>query len=273
MLDDVTRRLSSTALAGSTLCEVLPRDGGGASTWVVEIEARDLLGSWREVRDALAGVPLHPVAVTTWGQGHDWVGANLFNRFYYGTASDCSPEAVIARSQTLSVNDALRRFQEDGGDDGMPATDDPNIDLAFDWYEPRPNDPVGLVLLPIAEPCDAAAYLSFFGAEGDGRHEGLVRLMRDWQQRYGAQLVASWGTMLQFAVTSPPADPRGCPRARPPARDGRAVHDRDAGRCRPRPRSLLAPQRGLVPPRTAVSGCAARGYIAGMRPAAFPDAS
>ena len=86
----------------------------------------------------------------------------------------------------------------------MPATDDPNIDLAFDWYEPRPNDPVGLVLLPIAEPCDAAAYLSFFGAEGDGRHEGLVRLMRDWQQRYGAQLVASWGTMLQFAVTSPP---------------------------------------------------------------------
>jgi hypothetical protein len=37
-------------------------------------------------------------------------------------------------------------------------------------------------------------------------HEALVRVMRDWWERFGAELVASWGTELQFNVDRPPSD-------------------------------------------------------------------
>jgi hypothetical protein len=30
--------------------------------------------------------------------------------------------------------------------------------------------------------------------------------LRSWRERYGAELVASWGTMLQLSVNAPPAD-------------------------------------------------------------------
>jgi hypothetical protein len=84
-------------------------------------------------------------------------------------------------------------------------TTPPEPSVSFDWFDPRPDEPAGLVLLPLAEPSHASAYLSFYGAEGPGRHEALIRLMHAWQQDFGAQLVASWGTMLQFVVALPPA--------------------------------------------------------------------
>ena len=68
----------------------------------------------------------------------------------------------------------------------------------------RREQPVGLALLPIDDPSHAAAYLSFYGAEGTGRHEALIRLLSEWHARYRARLVANWGTMLQFAVDAPP---------------------------------------------------------------------
>jgi hypothetical protein len=56
----------------------------------------------------------------------------------------------------------------------------------------------------VPESCNASAFLSFYGAEGEGRHEALIRLTREWQDRFGAALVASWGTMLQFVASAPP---------------------------------------------------------------------
>jgi hypothetical protein len=247
--DDVTRRLAATGLAGAPLAEVPLPDG--TSTWVVDLRDGDLPALWAQARDALADVALHPVGVTTWGAG-DWGEADLFSRFYYGNSLDQSPEAVIARSHTLSVADAARAFaspsewavsnwadvvdhhlrltEHDYGSVPDPAlaadvpagdelelerrllaweesvtpTHPPATSESFSWYEPRPHQPVGLVLLPVSEPCDAAAYLSFFGADGDDKHDALARLMRDWQGRFAAHLVASWGTMLQFVVASPP---------------------------------------------------------------------
>lgn len=48
------------------------------------------------------------------------------------------------------------------------------------------------------------ARISPYGAEGSGRHEALIRLSREWQHRFGAELVASWGTMLQYVAAKPP---------------------------------------------------------------------
>jgi hypothetical protein len=240
----VTTRLATTALAGAALTEVPLPDGG--RTWVVTLPDGDLVSQWTRARDALAGLGLYPVAVTTWGE-RSWAAADLFNRFYY---ADAAPEAVIASARTLSAEDALARFRIEGEwaaenwDEivevqleatqraygsapdaaavaGVPRGDEPALErrlleweealrptadrapsVSFDWHQPQ--DPVGLALLPLSEPGHAAAYLSFYGAEGPGRHEALTRLMCSWQERFGAQLVASWGTMLQFVVSAPP---------------------------------------------------------------------
>jgi len=248
--DDVARRLAGTALAGAPLIEV-PLPEAPDVTWVIDLGDGDLVAAWREARDAVAGLGLYPVAVTTWGLP-DWPAADLFSRFYYGRGDDVAPWSVITRSSELSVDEALLRFGFDDDwaaenwDDvvrhhvelaqrhagaapdeavfaDVPAgdelrlerrlmaweedqrpTDPPEPSESVGWFDPRPEDPAGLVLLPITEPWQVAGYLAFYGADGEGRHEALLRLMREWQGRFGAQLVASWGTMLQFAVSAPP---------------------------------------------------------------------
>ena len=75
----------------------------------------------------------------------------------------------------------------------------------FGWFDPT-GMRTGLVLLPVTAPADSLAHLSFFGADGRGGHEALVRLARDWERRFGAELVANWGTMLQLVVARPPAE-------------------------------------------------------------------
>ena len=68
--DDVARRLAGTALAGAPLTEVPLPEAPGA-TWVIDLGGGDVVAAWREARDAVAGLGLYPVAVTTWGLP-DW---------------------------------------------------------------------------------------------------------------------------------------------------------------------------------------------------------
>lgn len=247
--DAIIARLAAAGYADPALTEV-PLPGGRSATWVVDLPGRALAEGWTRAREALVDLELYPVAVTTWGE-RDWVRADLFSRFYYGDDSD--PDAIIARAETLSVEEALARFPGPDGwaADNWPSVMDhhlaltehhygstpdrasladilagdeialegrlmaweearrrtrpPEVSESFGWYDPAPHDPVGLVLLPVTEPGHAAAYLSFYGADGAGRHEALVRLMRSWHLDHGARLVASWGTMLQFLAASPPA--------------------------------------------------------------------
>lgn len=72
------------------------------------------------------------------------------------------------------------------------------------WYVPSHME---LVLLPTASPWLPAAWLSYWGAK-DGNDEGRVPLgavLREWHEKWSAELVACWGTMLQFEVGRPPA--------------------------------------------------------------------
>lgn len=71
------------------------------------------------------------------------------------------------------------------------------------WFEPTGMD-VAVVLLPTAHGWMVPAYISFFGAEGPGGAEKLVAILRSWHGRYGAELVAHFGTMLEFVVSRPP---------------------------------------------------------------------
>ena len=53
----------------------------------------------------------------------------------------------------------------------------------------------------------SAAWLSYWGAK-DGADAGQVpfgAVLREWHEKWGAELVAFWGTMLQFIVSRQPA--------------------------------------------------------------------
>lgn len=68
------------------------------------------------------------------------------------------------------------------------------------WYWPKEAQ---LVLLPTTSAWLAPAWLSYFGTLGMERE--FIAACWQWHQRYGAEMVACWGTMLQFFVERPPA--------------------------------------------------------------------
>lgn len=68
------------------------------------------------------------------------------------------------------------------------------------WFVP--SDDVALHLFPTPSSADALAYLHFWGAYEDS--PSVVSVLREWESRYGAHLVAHWGTILQFVVERPP---------------------------------------------------------------------
>lgn len=70
------------------------------------------------------------------------------------------------------------------------------------WYQPRQ---VQLALLPTPLQWLAPAWLRYFGAGDPVRWRALAGALYEWERRCGAELVAWWGTMLQFVVSRPPA--------------------------------------------------------------------
>lgn len=70
------------------------------------------------------------------------------------------------------------------------------------WYEPRQKE-IALVLLPTRNCWEALAYINWFASQRCSS-QILVALLRDWSSRYGAELVAHYGTMLQLIANRPP---------------------------------------------------------------------
>ena len=70
-----------------------------------------------------------------------------------------------------------------------------------DWFEP---DNAVMLFLPTASSWEALAYLHWFGAYAGT--EKYIALGKTWQARFGAELVAHYGTILQSIVERPPGD-------------------------------------------------------------------
>ena len=75
----------------------------------------------------------------------------------------------------------------------------------LDWYTPD-RQTIPLLLLPTQESWNALAYLHWFGACTVGTPVAM-RFLRQWHQKYGAELVCHYGTMLQLKVQSRPSTP------------------------------------------------------------------
>ncbi|MFC4148056.1 DUF4253 domain-containing protein [Micromonospora mangrovi] len=63
---------------------------------------------------------------------------------------------------------------------------------------------VHLVLLPTTSQCLAPAWVPYFGATRDNCIPALAAALRQWDQRWGAALIAAWGTMLQLTAQHRP---------------------------------------------------------------------
>lgn len=74
-----------------------------------------------------------------------------------------------------------------------------------DWFEPDEGE-AHLLFLPTSSSAESLAYLEFWAEDGvaGASTARLVAILRSWNERFGAELIAHWGTMLQFNVANPP---------------------------------------------------------------------
>jgi hypothetical protein len=79
-------------------------------------------------------------------------------------------------------------------------------DQRDDWFVPV-GQPCGVVLTPTANAWIAGGLLDFFGADERAETPFLLALLRRWNDRWGAEVVASFGTMLELIVERPPTEP------------------------------------------------------------------
>lgn len=75
-----------------------------------------------------------------------------------------------------------------------------------EWYQPSGQRPA-IVFLPTPHPWETLAFMSWWASELAGGNEPLIAVLHDWHDRFGAELVAHWGTILQFATSRRPRDP------------------------------------------------------------------
>jgi len=116
----------------------------------------------------------------------------------FGVAPDPAlvADAGGSHQSDLDLERWLARWERDHAGDRPPRPPDP-------WF--APYGPTALMWLPAPAGADALAYVSWYAGETRD-HADLIALLRSWEERFGAELVAHWGTMLQLVVRRPPLD-------------------------------------------------------------------
>jgi hypothetical protein len=81
-----------------------------------------------------------------------------------------------------------------------------SIDNSYlQWFEPV-NELMALLLMPTLNGWEIPAYINWYGAESCSS-ELVVALLKYWHQKYGAELVAHYSTMLQLVSQTLPNSP------------------------------------------------------------------
>jgi Domain of unknown function (DUF4253) len=89
-------------------------------------------------------------------------------------------------------------FEQQIAKDALP----PPEPTPFQWFDP---DNAYLLLLPTMSGWESLAYEHFFGAQEGSEY--YIALGKSWEERFGAELMAHYGTMLQCYASKPPTDP------------------------------------------------------------------
>lgn len=75
-----------------------------------------------------------------------------------------------------------------------------------EWDQPSGQRPA-IVFLPTPHSWGTLAFMSWWASELAGGNEPLIAVLHDWHDRFGAELVAHWGTILQFTISRRPPNP------------------------------------------------------------------
>lgn len=123
----------------------------------------------------------------------------------YGTAPVIDDRAAFLTGESISTLKQLERwFLQWEIENCVEPLALPEYGLThIDWYTPN-YESHALLLMPSLRGWEAPAYINWF-ASYLCNSQFIVALLREWHEQYGAELVAHYGTMLQFMVSRRPA--------------------------------------------------------------------
>ncbi|MDX6687493.1 MAG: hypothetical protein QOF86_3621 [Baekduia sp.] len=241
---EVIAALTGTLLEGRDVNEVVLPDPDEV-TFEIEIELAELRPVWQLARGLVDRLGRWPLAVGRFGhsvydrfeyRGQDSGPAAIRRRASLLTITDVLDvdtknyaesrardwSALLERHLTKtrqrvgeapSVEDVARAVH--AGDEialerlllGYEDERRPLSEIEFDGYMAwgKPREGCKLTFLPTWRTEETLAYVSWFGS-GQTSPEHALCGLRSWNTRFGAELVASWGTMLDFVVRRPPED-------------------------------------------------------------------
>jgi len=125
-------------------------------------------------------------------------------RSLFGKAPAIDDRRAFLQRESIADAYALERWLFDweirNGNDPLRL---PSYGLSHLLWNPMPSDQLVLLLFPSLHGWEIPAYISWFGATRCNS-QLIVALLHHWHRRYGAELVAHYGTMLQFVVARRP---------------------------------------------------------------------
>lgn len=228
-------RAIAAAFHGTVLQDRPVEEGIGDTVIVDEVDPGRLLEAWRAARAVVPSTGRYPVFTLPGDLHHEPTPAEIDDLARAARAVD--PWTVFRRHrdghpmEPWRVESYVSAFLGAGGPPSAagpppaPASEpeldrwlydtllaDPVLaDHARRWYEPlvgtrtwHPVREVQLVLLPTTSPWLAPAWISYFGALRPGGPEAWAAAMRQWHQRWGAELVAVFSTTLHLVVARQP---------------------------------------------------------------------
>ncbi|KQR08598.1 DUF4253 domain-containing protein [Cellulomonas sp. Leaf334] len=242
--DEIGRALRGTALEGMPVRpsrndhpEGFPFTPPDSDVLVIDgVEPSRVLEHWRTARDVLPSTSRWPIAVAPGWNGGFWkvpedrlaelegaiVGmddSRMFHRFVFDVPTaqqdwrdgldHVFPGAGLAARMAAELPDPVLDHEVDRWIHDCLMADPSLVALVEDrlqhhvgtraWFEP---DSVELAFLPTTSPWLAIEWVGYFGADHD--QPAFVAALKRWHSTWGAELVAAWGTMLQFTVTRRP---------------------------------------------------------------------
>lgn len=127
------------------------------------------------------------------------------NRMRVGDGIAPTREQVLSTLPARMPFDELDRWLMDWEERQLP-TSGSEDGGHLSWFEPRGSDQIQLLFPPAPSSGTALLGVAYFGEQGwpGATPQNITAIVDAWAARYGAELVANWGTMLQFIVARPP---------------------------------------------------------------------
>ncbi|GAA2634825.1 DUF4253 domain-containing protein [Paractinoplanes durhamensis] len=223
----MTERQIAAALRGTVLDGHAVEEGLGGTFLVDDVDPTDLVTSWQAARRT----GRHPVFTLPGDLDHEPEPAELASLDQSARTTD--PWSVYRRADyQQEVERYVAAFLGPGMvDRAVEQLPRPTTDAALQrWvYDTVLADPspaarvapgfayligtkrwhtwpeVQLVLLPTTSSWLAPAWVNYFGAARPDGQAAWAAALWQWDQHWGAGLVAAWGTMLQLLTTRRPA--------------------------------------------------------------------